>query len=331
MTETRPRDDILVSVCLVDGQIGPGDAARLRELVARVGARFRYWEMLAWVEPGDAGAHEAILRNTPNLRLLTLRPGTSYYRKRAALAAEAIGDVVLLTSLDEVPAIDPVAMIEAAESGDAIVFGQRRQASLLNPLVEAMGRNAGFRVNGRSMQSAAYPRTQLNALLAHPDRQLALRFPPADDSIAVRWQDVDTAGLRFGSGPRLDRRIKLLNRLLISSAPRVLAMVSISALMVVVLSVVFALYALVVWLTFEQVQPGWFSTSIVLSMTSGILGATIFGLSIGLQHLIEIASGQGGDDVVGERSSLDLYGQVIHELNIETHSGTAPLPARPHG
>ncbi|WP_420024646.1 hypothetical protein ACN9JG_21695 (plasmid) [Cereibacter azotoformans] len=315
------REDIFVSVCIADFPASEAAAADLQRLCAAISARFRYWEVLLTVPADRAEACEALMACVANIRLLKVRHGTPFYRQRVAAAAEAIGDVVVVAAIEERSELDMPAMIETAAATGAIVIGQRRSRSPLNPLLEALGHSAGFRTSTRNMLTAAYPRTLLNRLLAHPDPQLALRFPPADPALPVLWQKA--AGLlRPCPLCGLGRKLGLVQKLLVSTAPRVLALVGLLSLAVALASLALALYALVVWLTFSDVQPGWFTLTLALSLTATFLSVAIFGLSLGLQKMIEGQSGGLGEDILDERSSVDLFGQVMTELNVEVADGT---------
>lgn len=336
MTESinpERRSDILVSVCFTELPVGDPELAGIERLVERLNRRFRYWEILvaAYADLSEGDAQR--LWKVPNLRLLRLRRGSSFYRRRAAVAYEAIGDVVVLASIDELPFLDLVVMIETAEAAATIVTGHRPSSSLVNPLLAALGRSAGFRVDARYMLTAAFPRTVLNQLLAHPDRQLALRFPPSDIGAPLLYP------ARAGTdGPQslrgVGRRLALLQRLLVSSAPRVLTFVGLFSLLVTVSALAFAIYVVAVWLILRSIQPGWFTTSLALSLTTVFLGTAIFGISIGLQKTIEQLSPDAVGDIIDETGSSDLFGQVLHELNVETNAvgstePAAPAPERP--
>ncbi|WP_211246048.1 hypothetical protein [Cereibacter changlensis] len=322
------REDIFVSVCIPNLALTGTAAAELQELCAGIAARFRFWEVLLTVSAENADDYEPLMARIGNIRLLKLRHGTPFYRRRVAAASEAIGDVVVLTAVDEQAGLDIVAMIERAAASNTIVLGKRRSRSPMNPLLEALGRSAGFRVSSRSMLTMAYPRTLLNRLLAHPDPQLALRFPPADQALPVLWQPA-TVQRRRRLFSDFGRKLGLVQKLLVSSAPRVLTLVASLSLVVALGSVALAIYAVVVWLTLSGVQPGWFTLTLVLSLTALFLSVAIFGLSIGLQKLVESVSGALGDDILDERSSVDLFGQVMKELNVEVvDQAQPPLPAR---
>lgn len=318
------RDDILVSVCFAEARAGTETLTALRALAGEMAARFRYWELLLVAE-ADAG-FEPLMRDLPNVRLLTVRHGAPFYRRRAAAASEAIGDVVVLAAVDELAALDVVEMVETAEASGSIVVGRRGRGSLLNPALRALGRSAGFRVDARDMLTAAYPRTLLNRLLAHPDRLLALRFPPEDHSLPVHWREAEGRDAARRQLQEIGRRFNLVQRLMVSSAPTVLSLVVALSLLVILSSLAFAGYALAILLT-STPEPGWFTTSIVLSLTAFFLGCAILGLSMGLQKVIELLSGEADEDIVGERASGDLYAQVLHELNVEVGAaadGTGP-------
>ncbi|VWX53014.1 hypothetical protein [Novosphingobium sp. 9U] len=298
---SQPRDDLLVSVALSGP---PRDQAQLQQLVAlsrQLDARFRYWEVLLACDPGhDAPSELAdgqLQASVPNLRLLQPRPGASFYQRRLAVASEAIGDVVVLTAASEVGYLNLAAMIETAEARHSLVVGRHVDANPLGSLAMALGRGAGLTIGPHDMLTIAFPRALLGIVLAHPDRLLATRFPPVDQRLPIVRQDMRAgAGLpRFRSGsetgPLLFRRTEILHRLTISSAPRVLTLVAVAALLAAFGGTLFAIYSVIVWLTLAHIQPGWFTTSLALSLTAAFLGFAIFGLSIGLRRLLEALTG----------------------------------------
>lgn len=321
MNPARPREDLFVSVGFAE--IGEGDRTieALQQMSNDLSARFRYWELLVMLPDGDRGQREErLLEGIPNLRVLVGRHGLSFYHRRAALAAEAIGDVVILASEDELALLDLVAMIETAARDGSIVMGWRPGRSAFAPLLGLLGRASGFRISGEGMLTSAFPRTLLNQLLAYPERQVALRFPPSDLAIPAQRQTATGAGPLRGPG-ELRRRLSLVHRLLVSSAPVVLALVALISLVVAILGAAYVVYVLGVWAAIETTEPGWVTTNLVLSVAVAFLGTAVFGVSIGMQKLIELLQSSPLDDIVGERSALDLFGTVRQELNIELQEG----------
>lgn len=325
LPQSQPREDLFISICFADPEADAGRcASELSQLASRLAERFRYWEILLGV-PAEAGQDYADLaRSVPNLRLLNLRAGTPHYRRRVAVASEAIGDMVVVTALSDLGMIDPLAVLDLSIETGAIVIGRLTGGHALSHVLRALGRGAGYRVDPRDMQTAAYPRTLLNLLLSHPDRTLAMRFPPEDGAIPVRWVNVSAReGRRGNRANGLARRLGLIYKLLIASAPRVLSGLSILSLLVMAVSAAYCIYAVVVWISFSQVQPGWFTTSIISGMTTGFLGTATFALAIGVQRLLDLVAADVSDDVVGEVAAVDLYFKAMQELNIE-YSGVRP-------
>lgn len=323
MEATSPRDDLLVSVALSSA---PGDAhgiAHLAALAKALDQRFRYWEILIAAHGESSAAREEMLGRIPNLRLLHLRPGADFYQRRLAVASEAIGDVVVLTAPSEIAYLDLVTMIESAESQHALVVGRHAQANPLGSAAMALGRGAGLSIGAHDMLTIAFPRDLLGIVLAHPDRLLALRFPPIDERLPIVHQgirrDRSLPTFRGGSesGRLLVRRVAVLHRLTISSAPRVLTLVAAAALAAAAGGALFAVYSIAAWLTLPRVQPGWLTTSLALSMTAAFLGFAIFGLSIGLRRLLEALIGGDDDLVIDEAAPIDLFGKVMDEYNVE--------------
>ncbi len=318
-----PRDDVFVSVCLADDADAATLLRRLEPLADELAAAFRYSEILIAVSEESDDDYDSILARIANVRILTFRRATPFYRRRVAIASEAIGDIVALCASEELAYLDVIGMIQTAADEDSIVIGSRRSKSLLTPILRTLGRSAGFRVSAEDMLTALWPRTLLNQLLSHPDRELALRFPPSDQALPVLRRQASSAGATR-SMRDIGRRFSLIQRLLVSSAPMVLSAVALFSLVVVFFAGVLALYAVAVWLFLPEVQPGWFTTTLVISLTSGFLGVAIFGLSIGLQSILDTLRDRRVDDIIGERSATDLFGTALRELNVEIATGNSP-------
>jgi hypothetical protein len=312
------REDFLVSVCFAEA---PGDAparACLRALAARLDAAWRYWEIVIVTDAAETAKLDPLLADLPNLRVLGTRGLSEHYRRRVIGASEAIGDLVVLAALDETDHLDIPAMLdEAAETGDVIVARRDERRVLLDGILGVLGHSSGFRVQARDMQTAVLPRTLLNRLLARADRQLALRFMPRDAGVPVRYREIPQ-GCKPTRAGGLRRRLGIVQKLLVHSAPSVLGWVSVLSILTALGALAFAVYAVCVWLFASAVQPGWFTTSLAISLTAFFLGVAIFGLASGLLKLIDLVTPDALDDVVDERGHADLFARVAQDLNVET-------------
>lgn len=325
------REDVLVTVGLGDPPSGPEEHAAFHAMAAALSARFRYVELLVASDLRERAQIEPFLRNVSNLRILWLTPGTTFYQRREATANAAIGDIVVLAAPDELLHLDVVAMVERAAGDDVVVIGQHRGQPPLGTVIAALGRSAGLRIAPRDMLTAAFPRGSLDIVLRHPDRLLGLRFMPVDPRLSVELQPCrNTAGVpafRGGSstGPKASRRMHILHRLMIGAAPRVLTLTALTALVATAGALAFSVYSVVAWLTLTYTQPGWLTTSLAIGGTSTFLGLAVFGLSIGLQRLLELIVRDNGEIVVDESGTVELFGKVRDELNVEIAAGA---PAR---
>jgi hypothetical protein len=331
MTEARLRDDILVSVCFSDAD----DPDLARERVATVAdalkRRYRYWEILIVNEIGREADFEEALIALPNVRYLSVVLGLDNTQRRVVAASEAIGDVVVLTSMHEVAGMDIPAMIDEADASGAVVLGQRRAAAVVEPLIVALGRASGFRASTRDMQTAAFPRTVLNRLLGNPNPVLALRFPPRDNTVRVirHAPTIPISALRRArqAPSRFSTRSDLLMRMITDAGPTFLGTVALLSGLMLAGAALFALYVVVVYLTISNVAEGWTTLSLAISGMLGFLGAALFAICITLRKVAEIVRGREIDYLVAERSSVDLFDSVANALNVDT-DGDAPATRR---
>ena len=328
LTDTAPsagprREDVLVSLAFTDLEPTAECFEDIAKAARAVAAHYRYWEAVIVVEAAMADQFQPLMRAVENIRMVKVRTGVQTYQNRVIAASEAIGDIVLLAAAREIHAVPPVEMIERARLENSVIIAERAGTHLLNPIILALGNVSGFRATTRDMATAAYPRTLLNRLLAFSDRQLALRFLPRDTALSagyVTGRPNHNRKLVSGMGPRLG----LIQRLLVNAAPRVLGITSLLAATTSFVALLYGVYAVAVWLFLDTVQPGWFTTSIAISLTASFLGVAIFGLSTGLLKIIDLISPELVQDVVDEETSIDLFSQVMTELNVELEAGAVP-------
>jgi hypothetical protein len=333
MTATQAlREDILVSICF--GELEGSDASfdRLAEFAAQMNDRFRFWEIILVAAADEVDPFLRLVKQVPNIRLIKVRHGTEFYRRRVIAAAEAIGDVVVLTTVSELSRLDVMAMIDAVHFQASVVVGRMQTAPLLDrmiatPLV-ALGRWAGFNVGIRDMQTVGFPRTLLNQLLAHPAKELALRFLPNDVGLPQSYQTALKTPPPLRSFQNLERRLGLAQKLLVNLAPRLLQVVTLVSSLTALMSMVFGFYVIGVWLFLPTVAPGWLTLSAMLSATGFMLGCTTSALCLGMLFLISRAEQDDFSDVAGEINRVDLFGMVADDLNVEVVTdvaGKAPV------
>ncbi len=319
MNKDNIRDDILVSVCLVKPSNKDNTKLCVSNLVEILKANFRYWELILVCDTHLSSDFEQMLAKSKNLRLFSVMPGLDMTQHRVIAAKEAIGDVVMLTSVQEVDQLDIVEMIIKAYGSDAVVVGERNVAALAEPLVLTLGKVSGFLASTRDMQTAALPRSILNRILRYPNPELSLRFMPRGSAIRVLRSKPAVKGgkSKYSSSPSIwITRLGLLTRMAIEAAPALLILVAVFSVLTFLGSILFSLYVVYVYFMFSDVAAGWTTLSLAISGAGCFLSCTLFAISISLRKLLEMARGQKVDFIISEKSSVDLFENVRSELNI---------------
>lgn len=315
------RDDILVSICFGDLSASKEAFETVRTLAEKIDERFRFREIVIIADVGKHKAYLPLVHKVANVRLLAVHPRTTAYRKRLIAADEAIGDVVLITSEQEIACVDAISMLERAPAEGRAIISLRSEMRVLRKLlsapIAAIGRAAGFKIGLRDMQTMALPRTLLNQILAHPDPQLAVRFPPRDVRVPLGFS-LASNDTRLSAGlSDIERPFALTQKLLAYLAPNLLVVITIASGLLSILGLGYAAYALSVWAILPATEPGWLTISMMLSLTACFLGIAILGLSLGLQQLLALVLKDRLDDVAHEINRVDLFDQVSSELNVD--------------
>jgi hypothetical protein len=325
----KPREDVVVSVCLSDLPAKESAFQAVRSLAETLDQAYRFREIILVVDDKQREAFLPLVEQVCDVRLFVVRQGTEYYERRVIAAEEAIGDLVLIANVDEIQHMDVLSFLAQAEQTGAITLanrGARRPIKdcLALPLI-ALGRLAGFTVNPSDFQTMAMPRTLLNKLLGHDEPRLALRFPPRDPTLPLSHFRTDRNVAARSAFLDLSRRAQLLQTLLVYLTPTILSVVAISSTLLALVGMAYTLYIIGVVLTVSELAEGWLTTNIMLAVSAGFMGLSTLGLSLGLQHLLRQHSKRKSDRVFEEVNRIDLFGKVASDLNVELESDVASL------
>lgn len=314
------REDAFVSLAFAQSPNSDDDVAAITNAVAAVAKRFRYWELLIVVAVDHANDHylQQCLDRIENIRVITIRPSAQIYPERLVAATEAIGDVLVFAVFAEArQSIDYAALIEAAIANDTVMKCSREPRTTSSRLFEMAGRVSGFHISLDDMHTIAFPRNALNRLLQHPERDLALRFPPLGEGFPVRSVIVPVVDRRGSGGANYRHRASLFYRLSVNAAPVVLSSVGALSVVVTVASLLYVVYCVLVWSFAHNIQPGWFTTSLATSFTAMYLGVALLGISLGMQKILNRLSPGPEDAIVGETVGTSLIFTNVG-LNVET-------------
>lgn len=313
------RGDFLVSLAVVGLPWRADRLAALQRLARELDARYQFWEVMIVAPMAETIPPDllAALGEIPNMRLLRVDEVDNFYRLRLAAAAEAIGDVVVLTSGEEMDLMDIGALAARVYEADApIVMIRERQGLATSAFLAALGRLINYRINPRDTLTAGFPRSWLTLTLARPDADLLLRFERRTGSGGFR-RELVPGGIVPRAPHSFGRRLRLLADLLASAAPRVLRSVAAFSLAVTLFAGFYAIYAVLVWLLKTDVAPGWLTTSLLQVVIVGFLGVTVAAISIGIVKLLDRIEGILRYTIVDELTTVDFFSKVT-DLNVET-------------
>lgn len=318
----RRREDILVSLCFSGVSEQATAVAAVQSGAKKINRDYRFWELVVVVDAELATTEftDALIALAPNIRVIKVASGTSFYRQRVIAASESIGDVALLSDPDEIEAVDLKMLIELAQETGAAVSCSTSNGRTEGWVNRSLSAISGFSVSPSNTLTVCYPRAWINRIQKHPERDLAMRFPPRNASFPYRLVPITTAQKR--SMRDIGRRAGLIYRLLVNIAPKLLPVTAFIAFVVAVLGVSYLLYAVGVIILLENVAEGWFSTAAVQSAIAFFLGMALFGIVMGLQKVLDLLEPEIDTAVVDEVSNVDLFNQVMSDLNIETENMT---------
>lgn len=311
------REDVFVSLCFPEAPLTPEDVDIIAAATRVIAETFRYFEVLiiARIDQDADGLLRRCLQKCPNSRVIKVRGSSLHYSRRVVAASEAIGDVVVITSLSEVGSLDLTVLIATAIERNAVTVFTQQNRSWTTPILALLGAASRFRISANDMRTIALPRTWLNRLLAHPQHNLALRFPPLGEGFPIHHMPAGGLPPLKTIDSARGRRIGLLYQLSVNAAPVVLIGVGVLSATVVMGALLYMAYAVGALFLVANLQAGWFTTSIVQACTVCYLGLAILGLSMGLQKLLEYLAPRTHETIMEEMSNADLFADV-QDLNI---------------
>ncbi|MEO0397854.1 MAG: hypothetical protein AAF224_00340 [Pseudomonadota bacterium] len=315
------RSDILVSVAVA--LWAPDGAAiepKIQSLSADLMRRFEYWEVL--IVTATSGAALAALRNDlvglRNIRLIAAPRGTDFYRLRTIAASEAIGDIVVLTTMSELAYVDITAITEPAVADKApVAYERSERVSLISPVSAALSLISGYDVSERELLTAAWPREALNRVLDGASPDLDLRFDRRGQQKKRLALPVGVRVERDSGG--IGRRIALAGGLLSHAAPRMLGIMAALGAFGAFGGAGYAVYAAFVFILYTNVADGWLTTSLALSAMLFVLSAAVCALSLGMVRVLDQTRGGLREQPLEEFDGLSLFRDAT-ALNVDDGS-----------
>lgn len=323
------RPEYRVSFCLVqEGEVA-SEIEAIRVLAAHCEQMLDYSEILYVVGESHREAIRAVaerLTTLNSVRIVLVRDGVGYYRRRKIGASEAIGDVVVLTSFAEMPNADLIGFAELAIGSGRVVIGRQPRRGLFQPLSQSIvGLISQYRVDSRDLKTLALPRNALVAILARPTAPIDLRFESKRGTMPYMRKEIrQTIG---GGEAGLQQRLELLAEIISNSASRFLSAFAVAAGFVSLIAASYGVYAVVIILTKDNVQPGWFSTAIVQSGSAAFISLGMSVIALGIGNILDRLDADPGHEIVDEIGNISFYDR-INDFNVEMNSELSEVNSR---
>lgn len=310
----------LVSVCIVwENQTSSSAPEILRDLSKKLSEDYEYFEILLLIHETDFRNISEATQDIKNLRSIVLRTYSNHYEKRSICARESIGDIIIISTLNEIKFFDFHPVIDLALSEDCVVVSKKKSLTFFETLfftpLNLLGKVVGLEINLSLSRTIVFPRTLLNLILSQEYVDLKLRFPPTNQDFKMKT--VSPAKSIKRSFSDIESKSALLYMLLLNFTPSLLRQLTFISGLGIFFSSSYFIYAIAVFVFVKDIQSGWFSLSLAISGTALFLTTSIFILSIGIQHMISNLSNSSSRNVLYEVDSINLYKNAEKDLNVE--------------
>ena len=155
----------LISACIVWEQLVHKDSFKLiTDLYNQLSEAFEFFEILLLIHEDSFKNFKSQFSEIDNLRFLILRTNNNYYAQRTIVAKESIGDIVIISSNNEVDCFDFTELATQSLNHDSILIAKVGNLSLLenamSKLFSYLGKIIGLGVALGFSRTIVFPRSQ---------------------------------------------------------------------------------------------------------------------------------------------------------------------------
>jgi hypothetical protein len=316
-------DSVLVSLVVVSTEGFDDLKAPLDSALADLKSRYAFFEVLligASGAPAAEAVHSLVSelgRSVPQLRVLQLGGEPDFDRMAMQGYQECIGDVVVMSSADEIGHINLETIIGRLRSGEELVRLRRSRGNALERFGSFMVRCVtGLHVDTRFLRTLGLNRRLMSELLARPEEIRLFRFT-AHEFLGMHAVIVtDTPPARKGVGYFLNR-LDLLARLIATSAPRLLRAASALCLLLSAAALMTIFYVVGVWVFRQEVVEGWTTMISLLASWMFVQLSATSALCLGLSRLLDGQERSRPPRLIDETTVSDLFSNAAL-LNVES-------------
>ncbi|MCM2505985.1 glucosyl transferase [Aureimonas altamirensis] len=310
---------LLVSLIVVFDEVSAALEGDIKRAASTLRERHAFFELLL-IGNGDISLTQCLVRSlsfeVPHVRFLQVADAGDFDRAAMHGYHECIGDVVILSSSDEIGAIDLAIVLEKLSSGAELVRLRRKRSSLIERTSSWLVRGlTGLEVDTRFQRTLGVGRQFLGEMLAYPEELHLFRFTVHGHSRTRVVIETHTAPSRSDVSLIL-RRVDLVARLIATSAPRLLRAASIACLVLSALALLSLLYVVGVWLLRNEIAEGWTTMFSFLAGWMFVQSAASAILCLGLSRLLDRQERSRPPRLIKDVTVSDLFSDTSF-LNVE--------------
>lgn len=330
-----PKDtSVLVSLIVVAAGSLHGSETSIHKASAFLAERYAFFEILLVTTDSDAHSElmfAHIAQSVPQGRLLQIEGKPDFDELAVQGYMQSIGDVVILTSSDEIPFVDIDAIVSRLRAGTQLVRLKRTNGGGFEALASGVVRIlTGLEVDTRYYRTLALTRQILSQLLAEPDQMHFFRFRASASIVKQETLRVTLPRLRRGLGPAL-ARVEIVLHLVSASSVRLLRVAAAACAAFSLVALLASLYPIVLLVAGWQLAEGWTSTIMLLSSWACVQLAATAVISLGVSRVLEKQENRLPRRVANERLAGELFAQanILNVERNESNPSSGPMTDKP--
>ena len=273
-----------------------------------------------------------VLKREKNIQYCLLSGGKSETIALAAGLDRALGDfIIMMDLLVDPPELIPE-LVELASSGADVVYALPRQRvsggsaydRLARLFLKFIARCNGVDVPHSTSTYRLFSRSVLNYILEASDYHRTISLAPALSGYGYKTVEYDRIATNSGNQRRISRKdVYRALDLVFSTSVRPLRFVTLMSLGICLLTLVYAIYVVIVKLVMEDVAPGWAALSLQVSVLFFLLSMVLAVMCEYLLQVLETSNRRPVYHVARESQSSVMDYQ--HDLNVvESRQGSGP-------
>ncbi len=312
-SESPRRDESLISIAVLADSNSDDIRQAVTQASAYLEAHVEFFEILILVHGQSHARHLALyeeLLRLRNTRILILRDGTGEYRSAVLAAKETIGDIVLIVLASEISLFSLQTLAEEAlETNGSVLLTLSSRAGFFSRIGgRVLSAISGYDVDPLLLRSGAHPRGHLSHIVAKADCEISLRFRPLNgqrdfESKVLPLSGPHPRGQRLRPWTRLGRALEIIA----NAPPHMLRVFAALSFLVMICSLLYLVYALVLFLSGTDLQRGWFSTSLAISGSTAFLSFALGVIAMALFQVLNLLRDDSTNEIVQELDNTNLF------------------------